>query len=147
MARAMHGPIGSGGAMIWWRRWPAHGGRGPKPLEGRQRLMLVVVCCGCVVVLCSRSIILFTHFVTTPGDISPPFLSMIPCSNAPPQHKSHIYMCWGCVISDKSWEVKFDLAFVFRGKNTSFFGTSVQFTCMIDNLVLKVQVRLNTRKK
>ena len=102
--------------------------------------------CGCVV-LARSIIVLFTHFVTTPGDISPPFLSMIPCSNAPPQHKSHIYMCWGCVISDKSWEVKFDLAFVFRGKNTSFFVTSVQFTCMIDNLVLKVQVRLNTRKK
>ena len=59
----------------------------------------------------------------------------------------HTSMCWGCVSRDKSWEVKFDLAFVFRGKNTSFFGTSVQFTCMIDNLVLKVQVRLNTKKK
>ena len=116
---------------------------------GWRRLELVVVLlCFCVFVLCVvLCIVLFTHFVTTPGDISPPFLSMIPCSNAPPQHKSHIYMCWGCVISDKSWEVKFDLAFVFRGKNTSFFGTSVQFTCMIDNLVLKVQVRLNTRKK
>ena len=56
MVGAMHGPIGSGGAMIWWHRWPTHGGRGPKPLEGWQQLMLIVVCvvvvwlCGCVVI-------------------------------------------------------------------------------------------------
>ena len=104
--------------------------------------MLVVVCCGCVVVwLCCVLAVryFFTHFVTTPGDISPPCLSMIPCSNVPPQHGSHIYMHWGCVTRGKSWGVKRDLAFVFRGKNTSFFDTSVHFPCMIENLVLKVQ--------
>jgi hypothetical protein len=55
MAGAMHGPIGSGGAMIWWRRWPIHGGRGPKPLEGRAAAAHVDCCvlwlCGCVVVI------------------------------------------------------------------------------------------------
>jgi hypothetical protein len=30
MARALHGTIGSGGFMSWWRRWPTL-----KPLEGR----------------------------------------------------------------------------------------------------------------
>ena len=55
----MLGPIGSGGAMIWWRRWPTHGGRGLKPLEGRAAAAHVDCCVlwlhGCVVVLCSRS--------------------------------------------------------------------------------------------
>ncbi len=53
MARALHGPIGSGVAMSWWRRWPTHGGRGPKPLEGRVAVAHVDCCvlwlCGCVV--------------------------------------------------------------------------------------------------
>jgi len=76
--RACFRPIGSGSAMNWRRRWPTHGGRGLKPLEGRAAAaQLVVVCCGCVVVLCSRSIILFTHFVeqsTHPRVIFPPSL-------------------------------------------------------------------------
>ena len=39
-------PIGSGGTMTWWCRWPIHGGRGLKPVEGRAAwLMLVVVSC------------------------------------------------------------------------------------------------------
>ena len=34
--------------MSWWCRWPNHGGRGLKPVEGRAAwLMLVVVCCCC----------------------------------------------------------------------------------------------------
>ena len=43
--------------MSWWRRWPTHGGRGPKPLEGREGwrwLMLVVVCVVVVFVCCVR---------------------------------------------------------------------------------------------
>jgi len=39
--------------MSWWRRWPTHGGRGPKPLEGRAAAAHVDCCvlwlCGCVV--------------------------------------------------------------------------------------------------
>ena len=54
MARAFHGPIGSGGAMSWWRRWPTHGERGLKPLEGRAAAAHFDCCvlwlCGCVVV-------------------------------------------------------------------------------------------------
>ena len=61
-ARALHGPIGSGGAMSWWRRWPTHGERGLKPLEGRAAAAHVDCCvlCGCVL-CCAR--VLFTHFV------------------------------------------------------------------------------------
>ena len=34
--------------MSWWCRWPNHGGRGLKPVEGRAAwLMLIVVCCCC----------------------------------------------------------------------------------------------------
>jgi hypothetical protein len=34
--------------MSWWGRWPNHGGRGLKPVEGWAAwLMLVVVCCCC----------------------------------------------------------------------------------------------------
>jgi hypothetical protein len=47
-ARALHKPIGSGNAMNWGCRWPTHGGRGLKLVEGRAAwLMLVVVCCCC----------------------------------------------------------------------------------------------------
>ncbi len=79
MAGAMHGPIESGGAMIWWRRWPTHGGRGPKPLEGRAPAAHVDCCvlwlCGCVVVLCSRSTFYPFCRVEHPskGDIFPLF--------------------------------------------------------------------------
>ncbi len=45
MACALHGPIGSGGAISWWCRWPTHGGRGPKPLVGRAALLMLVVVC------------------------------------------------------------------------------------------------------
>ncbi len=46
MACALPKPIGSGSAMIWWCRWPTHGGRGLKPVESRVAwLMLVVVYC------------------------------------------------------------------------------------------------------
>jgi len=45
-ARTLRKPIGSSGTVIWWCRWPTHGGRGLKPVEGRVAwLMLVVVCC------------------------------------------------------------------------------------------------------
>ena len=37
--------------MIWWRRWPTHGGRGLKPLEGGRRQPILVVVCGVVVFL------------------------------------------------------------------------------------------------
>jgi hypothetical protein len=49
-AHALHGHIGSGGAMSWWRRWPTHGERGLKPLEGRAAAAHVDCCvlCGCV---------------------------------------------------------------------------------------------------
>ena len=53
-----------------------------------RRLKLVVVFCVYVVfcvVLAVRYF--FTHFVTTPGDILPQFLSMVLCSNAPPEHR------------------------------------------------------------
>ena len=106
--------------------------------DGRRVAAARVGCCVLCVfcVLCRATKLIFTHFVTTPGDISPQFLSMLTCSNAPPQHGSHIYMYWGCVTRDKSWGVQLDLAFVFRGKNTPFFGTSVHFACTIENLVL-----------
>jgi hypothetical protein len=35
MARALHEPIGIIGAKIWGHGRCCHGGRGPKPLEGR----------------------------------------------------------------------------------------------------------------
>jgi hypothetical protein len=62
-ACALHGPIGSGGTMSWWRRWPTHGERGLKPLEGGRAAAAHVDCCvlcGCVL-CCAR--VLFTHFV------------------------------------------------------------------------------------
>ena len=81
--------------------------------DGRREAAAQAGCCVvcCVLCLCVVFVLavlryFFTHFVTTPGDISPPFLSMIPCSNAPPQHGSHIYMHCGCVTRDKSWGVK-----------------------------------------
>ena len=47
-ARALRKPIGSSGTMSWWCRWPNHGGRGLKPVEGKAAwLLLVVVCCSC----------------------------------------------------------------------------------------------------
>jgi len=50
--------------MIWWRRWPTHGERGLKPLEGRAAAAHVGCCvlwlCGCVV---ARVLYLHTHFV------------------------------------------------------------------------------------
>ncbi len=46
-ARALHGPIGSGGTMRWWRRWPTHGERGLKPLEGRAAATHVGCCVCC----------------------------------------------------------------------------------------------------
>jgi hypothetical protein len=51
MARTFHGTIGSGGAMIWWRRWPNHGGRGLKPLEGRAVAAHFGCCVLCVLCL------------------------------------------------------------------------------------------------
>ena len=46
--RALRKPIGSGGTMSWWCRWPNHGGRELKLVEGRAAwLMLVGVCCCC----------------------------------------------------------------------------------------------------
>jgi len=46
--RALRKPIGSSGTMSWWCRWPNHGGRELKPVEGSAvLLMLVVVCCCC----------------------------------------------------------------------------------------------------
>ena len=61
-ARALHGPIGSGSTMSWWHRWPTHGERRLKPLEGRAAAAHVDCCvlCGCVL-CCAR--VLFTHFV------------------------------------------------------------------------------------
>jgi hypothetical protein len=75
MARAFHGSIGSGGAMSWWRRWPTHGERGLKPLEGRAAAAHV----GCCVlwlclVLCSRTFYPFCRVEhPTKGDICPHF--------------------------------------------------------------------------
>jgi hypothetical protein len=51
MACTFHGTIGSGGAMIWWRRWPNHGGRGLKPLEGRAAAAHFGCCVLCVLCL------------------------------------------------------------------------------------------------
>jgi hypothetical protein len=55
------------------------------------------------------------------------------------KHGSPIYMhgTWG--TSNKNGGVQLDLAFVFRGKNTPFFCTSVNLDSMIDNSVLKLQ--------
>ena len=68
--RACFRPIGSGGAMSWRRRWPTHGGRGPKPLEGRAAAAHVGCCvlwlCGCVVVLCASGTILLYAFCNHP---------------------------------------------------------------------------------
>ena len=49
-ARGLRMVLGSGGAMSWWRRCSTHGGRGPKPLEGRTAAAHVGCCvlCGCV---------------------------------------------------------------------------------------------------
>jgi len=46
-ARALHGPIGSSGAMRWWRRWSTHGERGLKPLEGTRAAAAHFGCCVC----------------------------------------------------------------------------------------------------
>ena len=57
-ARALHGSIGSGGTMSWWRHSSTHGGRGPKPLGGRAVSAHFGCCvlCGCVcVVVCAFS--------------------------------------------------------------------------------------------
>jgi len=56
-ARGLRMVLGSGGAMSWWRRWPTHGGKGPKPLEGRAAAAHVGCCALCVVfcVVASKS--------------------------------------------------------------------------------------------
>jgi hypothetical protein len=46
-ARALHGHIGSRGAMRWWRCWPTHGERGLKLLEGRAAVAHVGCCVCC----------------------------------------------------------------------------------------------------
>ena len=62
--RACFRPIGSGSAMSWRRRWPTHGGRGPKPLEGRAAgaYFFHFGCCVCVVVVC-RAYVKIYHIV------------------------------------------------------------------------------------
>ena len=52
-ARALHGTIGSGGAMSWWHHSSTHGGRGQKQLGGRAasaHFGCCVLCVVCVVV-------------------------------------------------------------------------------------------------
>ena len=46
-ARALPKPIESGNTMIWWCRWPTHGGRGLNPVEGRAAWLMLVVVCFC----------------------------------------------------------------------------------------------------
>jgi hypothetical protein len=84
--------------------------------------VVVFLCC----VLCCVSYVLFTHFVTTPGDISPPFLSMIPCSNAPPKPGWQTAMHSGCVSGSKKGGVQLGLAVVLRGENMHFLRFSVR---------------------
>jgi hypothetical protein len=43
----LYGPLGSHGAMIWWRRWPAHGERGHHLLvPGSFHCFNYCWCCG-----------------------------------------------------------------------------------------------------
>ena len=66
MARAFHGPLGSSGAMSWWRRRPTHGGRGPKPLGvGRRRLTEVLF----VVVLMANTFSVLYSYRSTYGEL------------------------------------------------------------------------------
>ncbi len=75
MVRALHGTIGSGGAMSWRHRWPTHGWRGPKPLEGRVAAAHVGCCvfwlCGCVVARVLYPFCRLDH--PTHGDFPPLF--------------------------------------------------------------------------
>ncbi len=60
--------------MSWWRRWPSHGERGLKPLEGRAAAAHV----GCCVlwlcsVLYSRTFYPFVEYSTSPMLIFSPY--------------------------------------------------------------------------
>ena len=44
-ARALRKPIGSGGTMSWWCRWPNHGGRELKPVKGRAAWLMFLAGC------------------------------------------------------------------------------------------------------
>ncbi len=67
-----------GGAMSWQRHWPTHGGRGPKPLEGRAAAAHV----GCCVVVCRP--ISSSHAVMRPSTLSLPAPLPINCLPPPP---------------------------------------------------------------
>jgi hypothetical protein len=133
MARALHGTIGSGGAMSWWRRWPTHGGRGPKPLEGRVAAAHVGCCvlwlCGCVVVLCSRTFYPFCRAEhPTHADISPLFNARTNAKLCSPQaaltnqHAIRVCQC----TSKLGWQL--GMAFILRGENMHFLCTSVRYS-------------------
>jgi len=51
------------------------------------------------------------------------------------------------VSGNKNGGVQFGLAFVLRGGNTPFLRTSVHFASMIDNVVIKIGLLLDTTKK
>ncbi len=59
MAPALHGPIGSGGAMSCWRRYHTHRERGQSRCSvGWQCSFLVVVCCCVVLWVCKWNIVM-----------------------------------------------------------------------------------------
>ena len=100
---------------------------------GWQRLMLVVVCCGCVVVWLCCACVLFTHFVeqsTQPMLIYSPSLTQKLMQNCSPQavltnqHTIRIPLH----ISKLGWQL--GLAFVLRG------GGGINFCALVyDTLV------------
>ena len=78
-ARALRKPMGSGGAMSWWYRWPTHGGKGLKPVEGRAAWLMWLLC---VVVAITKN---------------PPFEHLFYCRQD--------YVCRGFNKDKKNWEV------------------------------------------
>ena len=128
--RACFRPIGNGGAMSWRRRWPTHGGRGPKPLEGRAAAAHVG-CCVVVVWLCCGWHTLSTHFVekiTQPMVIFSPSLMQELMQNCSPQAaltNQHTIRIRQRILK-LGWQL--GLAIVLRGKNMHFLCTSVRYS-------------------
>ena len=115
--------------MSWQRRWPTHGGRGPKPLEGRAAAAHVGCCvlwlCGCVV---ARVLSPFCRVDHPPhGDIFPLFNARTNAKLLTPS-RADTSQCTGEVSAAvKKGGMQVGLAFILRGQNMHFLCTSVRY--------------------
>ena len=109
--------------MSWWRRWPTHGGRGPKPLEGRAAAAHVGCCvlwlCGCVVDHVFYPFCRAEH--STHGDIFPLFNTITNALLLPPSPADKS-PCMGELSAHIKIGVAVRLGLHFEGEKYAFFA-------------------------